>query len=183
MPVQRPFRRTGVLCLSPSLASVSDLPLPLADRIRVLADEAAADGDLFVLDVIVRGHAAARVVEVFVESETGAGADDLAAMSRRLGFLLDTDEAFAGAYRLDVSTPGADRPLTDVRQFRRHLGRTLAVRYRPDADAASGGETVEVVAPLTAVEGTDDAAVLVFGDDAPSVPYADVTEARVRLPW
>ena len=54
----------------------------LADRVRALAEEAAADTDLFVVDVEVRGYQGSRVVEVFADSEAGAGSDDLAALSR-----------------------------------------------------------------------------------------------------
>lgn len=146
-------------------------PQPLDARVRALADEAAADGSLFVLDAVVRGRPGARVVEVFVESEAGAGADDLAQMSRRLGFLLDTEDLIGGAYRLDVSTPGADRPLTDPRQFRRHVGKTLSVHH--------AGGAVDAV--LTAA---DDAGItLGEGEDALTLSYDDLREARVRLPW
>ena len=81
----------------------------LADRIRVFAEEAAVDTDLFVVDVEVRGFQGSRVVEVFVDGEAGAGSDDLTALSRSLAFLLDTEDFIKGRYRLDVSTPGADR--------------------------------------------------------------------------
>ena len=99
----------------------------LADRIRGFAEEAVADTDLFVLGVEVRGFQGSRVVEVFVDSSTGAGSDDLTALSRSLGFLLDTEDVVKGTYRLDVSTPGADRPIADPRQYPQHVGRTLAV--------------------------------------------------------
>ncbi len=155
--------------------------LPPDSRLRALADEAAADvatasgGGLYVLDAVLRGRPGARVLEVFVESETGAGSDDLTAMSRRLAFLLDTEDLIAGAYRLDVSTPGADRPLTDPRQFRRLVGKPLRVVYTAD-DAEA---TVE--ADLTAAD--DETFTLGAGDDALTLPYAAVREARVRLPW
>jgi len=149
--------------------------LPLDDRLRALADEAAADAGLYVLDAVVRGRPGARVVEVFVESETGAGADDLAAMSRRLAFLMDTEDLIAGAYRLDVSTPGAERPLSDPRQYRRLVGKPLTVRY--DADGAEA--TAE--ADLTAADA--ETFTLGSGDAALTLPYAAVREARVRLPW
>lgn len=151
-------------------------PLSLDDRVRALAEDAAADGGLYVVDVAVRGRPGGRVVEVFVESETGAGADDLAAMSRRLGFVLDTEEVITGAYRLDVSTPGAERALTDPRQFKRHVGKTLAVRYVLD-EADEQATTAELTAA--------DADTITLGDgaDALTLPYAAVREARVQLPW
>jgi len=38
--------------------------------------------------------------------------------------LTEDDEAF----RMEVSTPGADKPLTDARQYPKHIGRTLQVK-------------------------------------------------------
>ncbi|WP_420454419.1 ribosome maturation factor RimP [Rubrivirga sp.] len=153
-------------------------PLPatsaLADRIEALAVEAAADTDLFVVGVEVRGFQGSRVVEVFADAEAGAGADDLAALSRSLGFLLDTEDVVKGRYRLDVSTPGAERPLVDVRQYAQHVGRTLALSVEREQD-----QLVTVQGELLAVE---DGALVLDGETAP-IPFDSIREARVTLPW
>ena len=149
-------------------------PDALADRVRALAEEAAADTDLFVVDVEVRGYEGSRVVSVFADAEAGAGADDLAALSRSLSFLLDTEDVVKGRYRLDVSTPGADRPLGDRRQYRQHVGRTLAVTYEAGEDqlVTAQGELVS----------TDADALTLDGQPAP-IPFDSIREARVQLPW
>ncbi len=54
--------------------------------------------------------------------------DDCARLSRRLSQILDTMEAeghdpIAGAYRLEVSSPGIDRPLTRLKDFEDWKGR------------------------------------------------------------
>lgn len=143
-------------------------PAALDDRIRAFAEEAASGTDLFVVDVEVRGHPGTRVVTVYADSEAGAGADDLAALSRALSFLLDTEDLVKGRYRLDVSTPGADRPLTDRRQFAHHIGRELAV----EAGEATVRGTLQSV--------SDDALVL---DGHDPIPFDSIREARVLLPW
>ena len=146
----------------------------LADRIRALADEAAADTDLFVVGVEVRGYQGSRVVEVFADAEGPAGSDDLAALSRSLSFLLDTEDLVKGRYRLDVSSPGADRPLTDGRQFAKHVGRELAVTYEAGEDqlVTAQGELLSI----------SDGALSLDGEAAP-IPLDAVREARVVLPW
>ena len=146
----------------------------LADRVRAFAEEAAADTDLYVVGVEVRGFQGSRVVEVFVDSPDGAGSDDLARLSRSLGFTLDTEDLIKGRYRLDVSTPGADRPLEDRRQYPRHVGRELAVTYEAGED-----QLVTVQGELTAV---GDDTITLDGESAP-IPFDAVREARVVLPW
>jgi ribosome maturation factor RimP len=149
---------------------------PLADRVRALAEEAAAETDLFVVGVEVRGFQGSRVVEVFADSEAGAGADDLARLSRSLGFLLDTEDVVKGRYRLDVSTPGADRPLADRRQYAQHVGRTLDVTYDADDEEQSvTGALVGVADRQFEIEPSDGSTV--------AVPFDAVREARVALPW
>jgi ribosome maturation factor RimP len=146
----------------------------LADRVRALAEEAAADTDLFVVGVEVRGFQGSRVVEVFADSEGAADADDLASLSRSLSFLLDTEDLVKGRYRLDVSSPGADRPLADRRQYKKHVGRTLAVTFEDGEDQllTAQGELLSV----------DDDALELDGHTAP-IPFEQVREARVTLPW
>lgn len=146
----------------------------LADRVRALAEEAAADTDLFVVGVEVRGFQGSRVVEVFADSEGAADADDLAALSRSLSFLLDTEDLVKGRYRLDVSSPGADRPLADRRQYKKHVGRTLAVTFEDGED-----QLLTAQGELLAV--SDDALEL-DGHTAP-IPFDTIREARVTLPW
>ena len=157
------------------------IPNPVAVRVRTLAEEVLGETGLFVVDVVVRGGEGHRIVEVFVDGEQGAGIADLARTSRQLGFLLDAEDAIPGAYRLDVSSPGADRPLTDPRQFRRHAGRTFRVSYRADANDA--GEEVTLTGVLRAA-GPETLTFEVPGrDDHVEVPYAALRDARIVLPW
>lgn len=150
----------------------------LADRVRAFAEEAAEDGDLFIVDVEVRGYQGSRVVSVYADSEAGAGADDLAALSRALSFLLDTEDLIKGRYRLDVSTPGADRPLVDRRQYRRHVGRTLEVTFEGD------GETETMTGELESVADAAIVLTVLGSSDGPThIPFDSIRDARVVLPW
>jgi ribosome maturation factor RimP len=156
-------------------------PSPVAARVRALADEALAGTDLFVVDVVVRGAEGHRVVEVFVDGPAGAGIDAIAEASRRLSFLLDAEDVVPGRYRLDVSSPGTDRPLTDPRQYGRHVGRTLRVSYM--AEANDPGEEVTLTGVLRAA-GPGGLTLEVPGRaDAVDVPFPAIRDARVVLPW
>ena len=154
--------------------------LTLAERIRTLADEAAAGTGLYVVDVDVRGRPGSRVVEVYVDADGGAGLEAIAEVSRRLGFALDTEDLVAGHYTLNVSSPGADRPLALPRQYPNHVGRALRVSYL--ADAGDPGEEVTLTGTLTGA-GPDSITVQTREGHDIEIPYAAVREARVVLPW
>ena len=156
----------------------TSIPVPetLAERVRAFAEETIADTDLYVVDVEVRGFKGSRVVSVFLDADEGAGVDDLAKASRQLGFVLETEEVIDGAYRLEVSSPGAERPLALPRQYTRHIGRDLKVTY------LKGSEEVRATGRLTAT--ADDALSLELANgEAIEVPFADIVDARVQLPW
>ena len=147
----------------------------LRSRIRALADEVAADAGVYVVEVEVRGQKGSRIIEVFADADDGAGLDDLAKLSRELEFLLDTEDVVKGRYTLNVSSPGADRPLRLPRQYHQHVGRLLKVTTEtPDGPHARTGT-------LTAVH--DDAFELEVDGQTERIAYDDVTDARVQLPW
>ena len=148
----------------------------LADRVRGLTEEVIAGTDYFLVDVEVRGHEGTRVVEVYVDSEDEMGHDDLALISKEVGFLLDVEDAVEGSYKLELSSPGIKRPLTTPQQYRKNVGRTLRVRFK-DED-----EEEIVVGDLT--DANDEMIELELPSaERLQLPYAAITQARIELPW
>ena len=150
---------------------------PQTSRVRALAERAATAHGAFVVDVSVRGQA----VDVFVDTDAGVGVDELAAISRSLGAALEAEDLFAGRYHLNVSSPGANRPLVLPRQFPRHVGRRLAVTIRA---GTPDGSPILIEGTLQSVEGGTLRIQPYNVDAAPIVvPFDDLVEAKVLLPW
>ena len=151
----------------------------LAGRISALAGPEAAGLDVDLVDVEVKGSRGSRVVRLIADAEGGLDVDRIAALSRQVGELLDAEDLVPGRYTLEVSSPGVDRPLRSLRDFRRNLDRDVrVVRNRAAIDR---GEKGEVVGRLT--EASDDHLRLVVDGDELAVPLADVEHAKVVLPW
>ena len=149
----------------------------LEDRIKAIVEEVLTDPRLFVVEVVVRGVRGSRVVEVYIDGDEPVGVDRLAELSREIGFLLDTGDVIDGRYRLQVSSPGLDRPLASPRQFPKQVGRRLRVKVD---DGADGAKTVEGEL-LTA---TDEAIELGLpGGGSLHLTYDKIRDARVVLPW
>ena len=158
-------------------------------RLVEIVEEVLAHSPIFLVEARVRGVQSARVVEVFVDGDDGPNVADLARISREVGFLLDMEDIIPGRYRLDVSTPGLDRPLVLPRQYGKHVGRDLSIRTRcagddharANADAGHSRFT-EIVGRLLAVRG--DAVEVALPDaDARRIRFDDIIQANVRLPW
>lgn len=148
----------------------------IADRVRGLTEEVITGTNYFLVDVEVRGHKGTRVVEVYVDSEDEMGHDDLALISKEVGFLLDVEDVIEGSYNLELSSPGIKRPLTMPQQYRKNVGRTLRVRFEDE-------ETEEiVVGDLT--DADDETIELELpSEERLRLPYTAITQARVELPW
>ena len=85
-------------------------------------------------DVTVTAAGRRSLVRVVVDADGGIDLDAVAVVSRLVSDALDADagnpqspRALAGAYVLEVSSPGVDRPLTDPRHWRRATGRLVKV--------------------------------------------------------
>lgn len=77
-------------------------------------------------DVTVSPAGKRRVVRVVVDRDGGVDLDDVAGVARAVSALLDDNpDLVDGAYTLEVTSPGVDRPLTLPRHWRRAVGRLV----------------------------------------------------------
>ncbi len=146
----------------------------LKSQIRAIAEDVVRP-PMFVVETIVRGNKGSRVVEIYVDSEGDLSVDALAAVSREIGFLLDAKDCIDGRYKLNVSSPGADRPLVRPVQFKKNRGRKARVLF-----SEYGRPPVEGT-----LEDADDEGFLIqTGKNRKNrLGYEEVKEVRVLLPW
>lgn len=85
-------------------------------------------------DVAVTTAGRRSLVRVIVDADGGIDLDAIAEVSRLVADALDADadnpgspRALSGAYVLEVTSPGVDRPLTEQRHWRRATGRLVKV--------------------------------------------------------
>ena len=107
------------------------------ERVRALVEPIAGEIGLEVLEVELKGSPSRRLLRIFLDSSEPNRAvtlDDCTAISRRLGDVLDANSAVPGAYLLEVSSPGVNRPLRTAEHFRRFLGERVKVRLRTPVD-------------------------------------------------
>ncbi|MCW5213715.1 ribosome maturation factor RimP, partial [Desulfobulbus sp. TB] len=75
------------------------------------------------------------VLRLFIDRlEGGVNVDDCAAVSRQVGTLLEVEDIIQHAYTLEVSSPGAERPLKRLRDFIRFSGKKIRVKLSEPVD-------------------------------------------------
>ncbi|WP_022872010.1 ribosome maturation factor RimP [Nesterenkonia alba] len=106
---------------------------PRAEQLAELVEPTVTAHGLFLEEIQIQTSGARTVLRVVVDYYSGTenvSLDTLGGLSEALNVTLDNHAeepplAQLDTYELEVSTPGATRPLTEPRHFRRNLGRTL----------------------------------------------------------
>lgn len=123
------------------------------EKILKIIQNSVSGTDFLIIDTNIRGDQRKRIIEVFVDSAKNISADDLAELSRNINDVLSEDEEI-GNYRLDVSTPGVDRPLKFIEQYPKNINRNFELEYN------FGDEIKKLKAKLVSVNGNE----LTFND-------------------
>ncbi|MYT28985.1 MULTISPECIES: ribosome maturation factor RimP [unclassified Streptomyces] len=106
-----------------------------SERLRGLLEPLVAARDLDLEEIEVTPAGRSRVLRIVVDSDAGVQLDECAALSREASEVLDDTDAMGGApYTLEVTSPGADRPLTEPRHYRRAVGRLIKARLHEGGD-------------------------------------------------
>lgn len=146
-------------------------PIP---RIRELLEPTLAHMgyDIYALE---QAGTSGRTLRIAIDRPEGVTIDDCQRVSSVAGPLLDQADLIPGGrYELEVSSPGAERPLKTRAEYDRFVGRKVNVRYQVgDSEAVLEGELVVV----------DDAGIAVQGQraDVHHIAWADIQAARLTV--
>lgn len=111
---------------------------PLEARILALTAPVAQDLGLEVVCVRMIGEAGSRNLQIMAENPATRklGIDECTKLSKAVSAVLDVEDPIEGAYRLEVSSPGIDRPLVRLQDFENYKG--YEARLETDMPNANG---------------------------------------------
>ncbi|TGE12258.1 ribosome maturation factor [Hymenobacter elongatus] len=132
--------------------------------------------ELFVVALTV-SDAIRPKITVILDSEQGFGIDECARVSRRLARHIDETYGEEASYTLEVTSPGADQPFTDLRQYTRHVGRTLSLTLQDDTEKTGLLEATEAAGIQLAEEVKEKNKKKVL--PTAFIAFTDIKEARV----
>jgi ribosome maturation factor RimP len=134
------------------------------------------DGEkIFLEEVSLHGGGRNRLVEVIVDTENGITLSQCQDLSKKISDIFYRKDMFQGDYRIEVSSPGADKPLEKSYQFRRSIGKDLIVSFRKD------GEIQSITGQLLSFDG--DILTLQQKNENISVSISDIEEAKIKFKW
>lgn len=74
------------------------------------------------------------VLRIFIDSAEGVSLTQCSDVSRELGRFLDVEDIIDHAYSLEVSSPGLERPIRSIDEFRRYSGKKARVKVHEAID-------------------------------------------------
>ncbi len=107
----------------------------ISDKVRTIAERVGASEGLEIVDVQMLGGGKQRLLRIFIDRPNASGDKpqgvthaDCEFISQNVGTILDVEDVIPGAgYKLEVSSPGVERKLTQPREFERFVGQKIKV--------------------------------------------------------
>jgi len=96
--------------------------LEVRDEVRQLAAPLADEAGYELVDIELGVHGRDRMIRVLLDKPGGITVGECGQFSRRLSDCLDMNQILPGSYRLEVSSPGMDRPLRSLEAVARFAG-------------------------------------------------------------
>ena len=155
-----------------------DTAIDCIRRVWELAAPVAHSEGLEIVDIELKseGGRSGRVLRLYLDKEGGPNVDELGRVTRELSDLLDEHDMVDGAYTLEVSSPGINRPLKRPEHFARFVGKQVRVRTRDPINGRRSflGQLLEVTPDKIAVnqDGT-----------RCDIPFAAIEKSNYEHDW
>ena len=97
----------------------------------------AVEEGIEIVTVEITGARKAPTIRIYIDTPNGVSFDELAAAQSWINGIIDEIDPFPGAYMLEVSSPGIDRPLRTAEHFQRFAGEEAVIKTAQPIDNRS----------------------------------------------
>ncbi|MBP7272210.1 MAG: ribosome maturation factor [Saprospiraceae bacterium] len=141
--------------------------------------EQPAFSDCFIVEIKLANP---NRLEVFVDSDTGISLEKCQKISRYLEQHLEEKKWLSENYTLEVSSPGINRPLKFVRQYKKNIGRTLDITLSDNTIKKgvllnADDEQILIEETLKVKEGKKNVSI----QQQTQIPYTAIAKAIVKI--
>jgi ribosome maturation factor RimP len=145
----------------------------LQERLTILLEPAleALGYELILLEL--QSGRGSSLLRLYIDSPGGVTLKDCTRVSREVSSVMDVEDPIQGAYQLEVSSPGLDRPLVKIAHFERFMGEQAKVQLL--APSSSGRR--RFVGAICAVN--ERAVVLDTADGRVELEFSEIERARL----
>lgn len=145
----------------------------LKEKIVQLAEEVARDEGVELYDVELLGKGKP-IVRIYIDTARGVTLDECETFSKRLSVFLDVENLIPGPYTLEVSSPGMNRRLRNLKDYEENTGKLARIITKEKIE----NRTFFV----GRIRGVRDGAVLLFVDGIEiAIPYEHISRGNLEV--
>ncbi len=154
----------------------------IVERVKALILPVIEMQQLELVDVEFQREGKTNVLRIFIDKPGGVTLDDCQYISQESGIALEVEDIIQSQYVFEVSSPGLDRPLKRVQDFKRFQNRLVKIKTY---QAIQGRK--KILGRLQGVqeeEGEAHSVVLIVLEDTKeevSIPYESISSARLEV--
>ena len=151
--------------------------IDVGDQIWTITQEVVFGLGFELVDIELTGNRSQQVIRVYIEKPGGILLSDCVAVSRKLGECLDEKGVIDNSYRLEISSPGIERPLRKIQDYERYVGHRVRVRLkgRLKGKRRITGKLVEVEDNIVRI--------IIKNGEKVSFSLADIAKANLDVDW
>ncbi len=129
--------------------------------------------NIYLVDLEFRGQGKNRVLSVYADTEQGITLSQITRLNNKISDQLDMHDVIPGTYRLEVSSPGVDRPLKYLWQYNKNINRHVQINYRDEE------KEKEVTGKL--INANEAQITLKLKKDKVFIPFSAIKKAKVKV--
>jgi ribosome maturation factor RimP len=138
--------------------------------------------DAKLIDFVVRGERKNKILEIYLDSESGLNLETISAINKDISKLLDDFQNERGTNeisKLTVSSPGVDKPFKFAWQMHKHIGREIDITLNNDEKISGILELLEPDNTLIIEEVKKKKSEP--AKDKKIIKFEDIKDSRVKL--
>ena len=122
--------------------------MTIKDLITKIIKEELVDTDSFLVGIDT--NQAETDLKFFIDGANGVSIQLCTKISRKVSRILDEEYTEETPIRYEISSPGADEPLVDIRQYPQHIGRDFTITLADDEEVegeltSTGDDTITLL--------------------------------------
>ena len=133
----------------------------------------ASQENVEIVTIEIVGSRKAPTIRVYIDTEHGVSFDELSSAQEWINDIMDEIDPFPGAYTLEVSSPGIDRPLRTSAHFARFIDSTAVVKTSSPLDGRSSFTG-------TIIAANDNAITLNCDNIDVTIPFEFIKKAQLK---
>ena len=128
-----------------------------------------------VVDIRKEVRSTLDIIKIYIDSDSGVTLADCSNVSRFVNDEIFKYDLFTKDYRLEVSSPGIDRPLAGYKDFKRNITRKVSVTF------LENGKTVTITGTIK--KANENEVIIQKSEDDITIEMNKIIEGKIVLPW